>query len=174
MTFLIDKYSEAMLNKNDAELAKYVDDVEMKVGKPGIAEKLIKKYYWITGKTSFWWIIQKNGLEDWLWRRGVYGGAQFDDLKYPLSVLKEKLENGPVVLGTKKMGGLKGGHIILVVGYNQEKDCFICHDPFGNANKNYIDHNGNYVKYDYNFLKKYSEINGQIRCLYWRRNEKNI
>lgn len=154
---------------DDEMLAIYLDDVEASVGKPGIGEKIRQKYKWITKETSYWWLVQQAGLEKWLWRQGIKGSAiycdikgadrqaTFDEIEYFLD------EFSPVILQTKKMGGLKGGHIILAVGYDSEN--IICHDPFGNALTKYTDHDGKYVLYPKDFLIKYT--GNKIRCIYW-------
>lgn len=157
--------------KGDDRLKEYVDDVESTVGKPGIAEKVKKKFNWITGRTSLWWLVQKYGIEKWLWNNGVEGDCIFSDCEHSIYKLPELLKISPVILGTNKIGGLKGGHIILVIGY--ESGVFICHDPYGNARHNYKDHNGDSVEYTLEYLKKYTDMkNGKIRCMYWQGLEK--
>lgn len=157
-------YSPDIKAADDSSLAVYVDDVEETVGKPGIAEKAKRKFNWITGKTSLWWLIQKDGIESWLWRHGVKGQVVFRDSDFPFGVLPTIIDHGPVILGTTKMGGLSGGHIILAVGYDDNN--IICHDPYGNAQTNYKDEKGAFVKYPHDFLRKYT--GEKIRCMYWK------
>lgn len=163
---LMSYFCDSINGTDDIMLATYLDDVEDSIGKPGIAEWVKKKYSWIKGRTSFWWLVQKHGVEKWMWHRGENGEAIFEDLKMSLDEVPYLLKHyGPVILGTKRIGGLKGGHIILVVGYDKGK--FICHDPFGNAKHGYTIENGEYVEYDKEWLKKYT--GEKIRCIYWRR-----
>ena len=63
-----------------------------------------------------------------------------------LDDLREKLKSGPVIIGTNKMGGLPGGHIILAVD-NTPDGKFYCNDPYGDANTGYKDPNGASVIY---------------------------
>jgi uncharacterized protein YvpB len=57
-----------------------------------------------------------------------------------------------VIIGTFKLGGLPGGHIILLVGIDDYD--YIVNDPFGNANTNYKDKNGAGVIYPKELIKK--------------------
>lgn len=41
-----DEYAEA-----------YIDDTEANVGKPGIAEAVMSKFKWITGRSGAWWLV---------------------------------------------------------------------------------------------------------------------
>ena len=157
-------YSSKIRAFGDDMLAKYLDDVEASVGKPGIAERVMSQVNYITGRTSFWWIIQKAGIEKWLGREGLKGSIVFIDRTMPFEQLYTLLESGPVILQTKKMGGLKGGHIILAVDYDKD-GTIIAHDPFGNARTNYRDHNGSNVRYNPEWLKKYT--GKKIRCIYY-------
>jgi hypothetical protein len=162
---LLSFWSKDIDGSDDQLLSEYLDDVESTIGNPGIAEKVKRKYNWIRGRTSLWWLVHKEAVEKWLWQRGIKGESVFHDKSVPFDTLPELIEKyGVIVLGTKKMGGLPGGHIILAVGYTDTD--IICHDPFGNANTNYKNHDGSYVQYSKNFLEKYA--GKTIRCLYWR------
>lgn len=56
----------------------------------------------------------------------------------------------PVIVGTKLTGG---GHIIVVKGFRKELQ-LICNDPYGDANSNYKNHDGESVAYyDYQLPK---------------------
>jgi hypothetical protein len=150
---LMSFYSKNILGNDDTLLAEYVDDVEVKVGKAGIAEQIIQKVKWITGFSSLWWAVQQAGIEKWLLANSVKGKAVFvDGGTFPK--LNEALIFGPVIVGTKKMGGLPGGHIILLTGFNGID--YIANDPFGNATTLYKNQNGESVVYPYEFLKKYT------------------
>lgn len=147
---------------DDIALSKYVDDVEASVGnKPGLAEDLRTGNVSLKGRTSLFWVVQKAGMQKWLSARKVAGRAGVN-LRAPFSMLIDLLDSGPVVVGTNKMGGLKGGHIVLAIGYDD--DAVICNDPFGDATTNYEDRNGDSVRYSRSFLEKYF----RQRVLYWK------
>lgn len=147
----------------DKDLVKYIDDVEAQVGEPGIAEKVIQKFKWITGFTSMWWLVQKEGIEKWLWRSGIQGEAVYVDKGHWQDIIIA-LDYGPIILGTDKMGGLPNGHIILLIG--TDNDAFIVHDPFGNATTKYVDINGDAVRYPIKYLIGYAGDNP--RYMYWK------
>jgi hypothetical protein len=157
-------YSPDIDATNDTKLSIYLDDVEDSIGNPGIGEIVKRKYNWITGRTSFWWLVQKEGIEKWLWHVGIKGVVFFSDKQTDFDNLRKLVDNGPVILQTNKLGGLKGGHIILAVGYTD--NALICHDPYGNCMTNYKDHNGAYVAYPDEVLMK--ATGEKIRCLYWK------
>lgn len=161
---LMSYYCDKIKAGNDKGLSLYLDDVEATIGKPGIGEKIKNKYNWIKGHTSEWWLVQKAGIEEYLWRYGVKGSAIFCDQNVSYDDLRKLINKGPVILGTNKLGGLKGGHIILAVGYNESG--IICLDPYGNALKKYQSANGAYILYPDNFLR--IATGEKIRCLYWR------
>lgn len=148
---LMSYYSKAIAASDDIGLSIYLDGVEASIGKPGIAEWCKRKYKWITGKTSLWWLVQKHGIEERLWSKGVKGEAVFCDGTMTYPVLSALVEYHPVMIGTKKLGGLPGGHIILVVG--KIGDSLICHDPAGNATTHYKNRDGAFVNYPIDFLK---------------------
>jgi hypothetical protein len=156
-------YTENIDVYDDIELARYFDDVEDSVGNPGIGEQVKRKYKWITGNTSYWWHVQKKGIEEWLWKNGVWGDMHYCEDNV-FSNLYNVVKNGPMILGTKKLGGLKGGHIILVIGYNDDGD-FIVNDPFGDANTLYKNWQGVNVVYPRDMLEDHT---GKItRYMYW-------
>jgi len=157
-------YSSLYDGSDDKGLRYYVDNVEATVGKKGIGEKVRKKFSWIAGRTSLWWLTQKDGIEHYLWTSGVKGQVVFvEDRKKSLDHLKLKVQNGPVILGTKKIGGLPGGHIILLVGVSEKG--FYVNDPFGNATKNYKDHDGDTILYPFEYIEKY--LGNVLRYIYW-------
>ena len=157
-------YSKSIEATDDNGLAGYLDDVEMTVGNPGIGEKIKNKYNWIKGHTSEWWLVQQNGIEEYLWKKGTTGNAIFKDQTIGYDSLKGLLDVGPVILGTNKLGGLKGGHIILAIGYNDSG--IICHDPYGNAVTGYRSAAGGGVLYGDSYLRNFT--GEKIRCMYWR------
>lgn len=171
-------YSPRVEADNEAGLRWYVDEVEAQVGgRPGIAERVIRKFRWISGYTSLWWLVQKAGVEYVLRVHGVAGGGVFRESNGTAEEMSARLERGPVILGTSRLGGLRGGHIILVIGRESDANGrlqWIVHDPFGDANANYSRENGAAVRYDAEMLARYTEnVTGRpgcIRYLFWDEN----
>ena len=160
---LMSYYSLQIDALNDKQLAKYVDDVEASVGSiPALAEELKKKDPSVTGKTSLLWMVQKAGLQLWLDNLKVKGKAVCE-LSADFSKIKTLLKDRPVVIGTSKMGGLPGGHIVLGIGYDDIHT--VCHDPYGDARTKYKEQRGASVYYEDKFLEKY--FSGRI--LYWEK-----
>lgn len=59
-------------------------------------------------------------------------------------------KNNPVIcLGNFSSISYVSGHYNCIVGYDTEKETVITKDPFGNANTNYKDTNGNNMEYDW-------------------------
>ena len=85
-----------------------------------------------------------------------------DGLVSPDALVK-LLDENPVIIGTKKLGGLPGGHIILGVDATPDGHVIV-NDPYGNANGNYSDANGEGVIYSTAMFDKNSPK--AIRCLY--------
>jgi hypothetical protein len=161
---LMSFYSSNIKARDDKRLAQYVDDVEEQVGTSGIAEKIKLKFNWITGYTSLWWNVQKAGIEKWLWREGVKGEVIFVD-EGNWDYINTALVFGPIILGTKKIGGLPGGHIILLTGV-LNSGYYMAHDPFGDAVTKYKETDGTGVLYHIDLLK---EVTGnKPRFMYWR------
>lgn len=150
----ISYYDKNCDGSDDQQLKVYVDDVEATVGKPGIGELIKQKYNWITGHTSYWGIVQESGIQKWLPSHTI-----IFDTKFPIDRLPDLVEKGPVIISTRKMGGLKGGHIILLVDnyYHDEIGHigYYVNDPYGNAITNYINHNGENQVYTKNYLNKF-------------------
>jgi hypothetical protein len=169
-------YAKNIRADDDRGLMNYVDDVEATVGKPGIGEKVKQKYRWITGRTSMWWLVQREAIETYLWRNGVAGKIIFRDGDMLISSLPSVLRMGPVILGTHKMGGLPGGHIILAVDYDASIRSIIGNDPAGNARNKYADrhkkNSGHNVIYSLDWIRPYLKVpgvkDGYCRCMYWR------
>jgi hypothetical protein len=162
-------YCDNIKADDDNSLQLYVDDVEASVGKSGVGEKVKQKYNWITGNTSLWWNVQKEGIEKYMWKNGFHGEALFHDASFPFYSLSSILKDGPVIIGTHQMGGLPGGHIILLVDVDTNVDTFIVNDPFGNARTNYSDHNGNMARYSSKWLLPFVTYKKPdlIRCIFW-------
>jgi len=165
---LMSYYTDQIEGSDDEMLSRYLDDVEASIGTAGIAEKIKQKYKWITGDTSYWWLVQKAGIEEWLWRQGVGGQCVFNDGGLPISSLPEILKNAPVILQTNKMGGLPGGHIVLAVDFDSESNSLIMNDPFGNARTRYVSDDGADVPYFLPWLIPFITMNPECcRALYY-------
>lgn len=163
-------YTNRISSPDDKGLAAYLDDVEATVGKPGIAEACMRKYKWITGRTSLWWKIQEEGINKYLNDYGVGGSCAFFDGNFPIYSLSSVLRNGPVILATRGIGGLPGGHIILLVDHDEKEGSFIVNDPFGNAMMSYRDIDGSAVQYNYDWLKRYIVVQKErCRCMFWNK-----
>lgn len=159
---LMSYYSLEIDALDDKSLSKYLDDVEVTIGTtPGVAEEIQKQDHSVVGKTSLFWEVQRAGITKWLQQKNVIGKA-ICNYTSSLSQVRKLLNDGPVIIGTNKMGGLPGGHIILAIGFDDIH--IICHDPFGNANLNYSNSNGNSVYYEDTFLVKYFTN----KMLFWR------
>lgn len=168
---LLSHFSKEYRADNDTGLMNYVDDVEASVGEPGIAEKVRQKFNWITGKTSLWWLVQKEAIELYMWRAGIKGKAVFHDGTFPIYSLPVILKNGPIIIATNKLGGLPGGHIILLVDYDPDTRAVSVNDPYGNARVKYISHDGAGVLYSQDWLSQYLGGKGiqpgRCRVMYW-------
>jgi hypothetical protein len=161
---LMSFYTDKIDASDDNMLARYLDDVEIKVGEIGIGEKVFKE----NGFSSFWWSVQKAGIEKWLNGFGVSGHVVFRDKTIGFYDLKELLIPGPVIIGTDKLGGLPGGHIMLAVGSTDTS--LIAKDPYGDANTNYKNQNGDDVRYDFSFIMPHMiyKTPDKIRCMYFQ------
>lgn len=129
---------------------KFTDDVEANVGKRGTAEE-VKGW---SGRSSAWWIVHLAAIKKVLPNQKVVYSSNVS-----LDRLIEILQYSPVIFSASKIGGLPGGHIFVVVGYDKATDSFIINDPFGNAMKNYKDTNGANVKYPRSYLSKFAAKN---------------
>lgn len=164
--FAPDKYKY----DDDQMLSQYIDDVTNIVGKPGIAEELKGKNY--KSNTEYEWLVEKAGIEKWLHNAGVQGKIVYNYTtnEAPTNTwddIKNALKISPVIIGTTKMGGLPGGHIILLT--DCEGDNFQVNDPYGNALTNYVDQNGEAVIYSLEYLKKFTYSPTLVRAMWWQK-----
>jgi hypothetical protein len=159
---LLSFYVKSIIATDDQGLKRYVDDVSDTVGVPGVGEKIKRLHSYISGNSAYWWDVQKAGIESWLDHLG--GRCVFKDGNCTMTELVEQLSKGPVIIGTNKMGGLPGGHIILAV--DCEGKSLICNDPYGNALTSYRNVNGEMVYYPIDWIRKF--IGGdKIRCMWY-------
>ena len=140
-------YRAGIKADDDAGLKKYIAELT--------AQGAYREYEWLSQKN----LIQKY-LNDVLYL-GVdldtgAGLATPDELRFALKC-------GPVIIGTKKMAGLPGGHIILGVDVLPDGK-ILCHDPYGDANTGYKDPNGENVIYHTGLFDKDSP--DKIRVMY--------
>lgn len=144
-------YVPDIIAHDDNGLAKYVDDVSNIVGKPGIGEQVKSEHPEITGNTAYWWQVHKAAIEK-IFSDHLGHCPQKVAFREQVTIdeLKNALENGPVILGTRKLGGLPGGHIILAV--DKDAGNIYCNDPYGDATKGYASRNGENVKYPIDWL----------------------
>lgn len=154
--------------KDDKGLAQYLDDVEATIGKSGIAERTIAKLKLkITGGSSFWWRIQHEGIKEWAQMNGSTSDIVFRDGTFSIGSLPSVLATSPVIIATKKLGGLPGGHIILIVDYDEKNNSYVVNDPYGNAKTKYLDKNGDSVLYNAVWLYDYINVGaGKCRCIF--------
>lgn len=141
-------YDDKIHGDDDTALKDYVDNVSDAVGSPGIGERIKRKFAFITGNAAYWWQVHKAAIEERL-----CFPVQFRDGDMTLSELTEAVRLGPVIIGTSKLGGLPGGHIILLVdtdGIN-----FYANDPYGNAYSRYSDTHGANVCYPIEWFVKF-------------------
>jgi hypothetical protein len=135
-------YVREILAMDDKQLAEYVDQAEASVGIVGVAEAVIRKMPWIPQSgSSYYWDVHKAVLNSLFDRHGVDVQAQWFDAG-SWEQFMDDLAKGPLIVGTSRMGGLPGGHIVLVVGWNDDAKAFILNDPYGNPLSAYRNHNG--------------------------------
>ncbi len=146
---------------DDKGLAKYLDDVEINVGSPGIGEEIARKLG-IKAGSSYYFAVQQAGIQKWMNDRDCKGKVVFSEKKIKFYDLPDMLDKSPVILNTSGLGGTRG-HIILAIGYTD--DNIIVNDPFGDARDSYTDKYGEGLFYEKEWLKRYCGEN--IICLYW-------
>lgn len=139
----------ARIPATDATIKAYHDDLEQMVGSPGLGEEMAATNKEIKGHSSRYWIVQQEGINRILSKNGFQKKAVFRS--GTLKDIDEALRHRPVILGTKKIGGLSGGHIILVL--EKQNNEYICHDPFGDACTRYASTQGDYVRYSAKLLE---------------------
>ena len=166
-------YTDKIDALDDKGLASYLDDVEMSIGGTGIAEVIIaKKKMDLHEHSSFWWTIQQAGMEKWLHSFGVKGNALFHDGTFPIYSLPSILKTDPVILATNHLGGLPGGHIILLVDWDEKQKGFVVNDPYGNAYSKYTIRNGAGIIYGMEWLTQsiaMDPLKAKCRCMYWNK-----
>lgn len=154
-------FDEKIIAGDDVALKGYVDNVSDIVGSAGIGERIKRNFSFITGNSAYWWQVHKAAIEERL-----CFPVTFRDGDMTLAELIEKVRLGPVIVGTNKLGGLPGGHIILLV--DTDGISFTVNDPYGNAVSRYANKNGEAVSYPIDWLKQYmgDTYGSRIRAIY--------
>lgn len=135
-------------NVTDDELFRRANSPQMKAWVKKNYPKLEDRYFKEDRMNILWPVLEKLARDEigkeyvkW-WEPGV----PFEDL---MKKIRNEIDLGyPCVIGGKFT---PSGHIVAVVGYNDRG--LICHDPWGVAPE-YKNHNGAYVVYEYEYLKK--------------------
>lgn len=136
-------------------------------------DELVKQYVLDITKRSvddeYEWSCQAKEIQKYLANAGVDKEVKLGiDLNtgigtVDIETLGLLLDEGPVIIGTKKMAGLPGGHIILGVDHNEEG--ISCNDPAGDANTLYKSANGQGVMYKVRMFDAKYPL-GPIRCMW--------
>lgn len=82
--------------------------------------------------------LHLNNFSDMLAVLGTYltnNEFEFKTMFLTIDEIKQRLANGFPVITSGKFTA--GGHYIIFIGYDNEKNVFICDDPYGNFNKKY-------------------------------------
>jgi len=155
-------YSKKIDAKDDNQLSWLLDQVEASVGIRGVAERYIKLADFIPYKrSSYWWDIQKAGINYVLSEHKktdsliVNGSAEWIDTG-TWDQFNSALNYGPLIVGTNKMGDLPGGHIVLCVGVDYDREVYYLNDPYGNPLSKYKDYEGGNVEIPMDYLKEYA------------------
>lgn len=156
--------------KDDKMLATFVDDVCNLVGSPGIAEDIAKEYSLdVKDNLAYQWLIQEHAIQKWLWSKSVKGTTVLKvDLRTGRGLaswdeIRQALKISPVIIRTYKMGGLPGGHIILIVDIDGND--LICNDPYGDARTGYKNINGENVRYSIDWITPFTD--NHVRAMWW-------
>lgn len=147
---------------DDQGLATYVDDVCNTVGKIGVGEAISKKLH-ISGNTAYWWAVHQEAIREWIFKAGKKIDVIFEDGTASWNDFADAIKKSPVILGTNKLAGLPGGHIILVVDYDG-KNLYV-NDPYGDATTGYKDPNGTMRIYPKEWIKPY--VGGDHLRIMW-------
>jgi len=152
----------------DKNIAILIDDMEPKIGKPGWGEKFLTSVtggrYKSSSRIGSYLDVYNAYLKDKLIGTGyttsfAANGGLWKDVEFALDC------EMVVMIGTLIT---PSGHFISLVG--QEDDNYIVLDPYGNANTNYTDRNGNRVKYNKKWLQSKCQDGlgkkGFVRYLY--------
>jgi len=167
-------YAPAIDARDDKGLCRYVDDVETSVGEAGSAEAMMREDRRMRDlvargtKSMFFWAIHRHAIEGFLHREGVRGRCVFCETM-TLDDVDSVLEDGPVIMGTTALGGLKGGHVILLISKARHKNAYYVNDPYGDARTRYRQHDGCGVLYARKRIERHGTRHGRVcRCMFWQ------
>lgn len=89
------------------------------------------------GKLNQLWGVQLQYIKDKLFEKNISKEVMFEQLT-TIDTIKTALSKSSVIVGTTPTyQGQKLGHIMLVVGYDEEKNELIIDDPFGDFRDSY-------------------------------------
>lgn len=162
---LMSYYCEDIKGDDDDFLARYLFDIEDSLNKNGLGAEVAEHNH-LTGNSSYYFIVQAEGITQYLKNHGCDGEAFFKVIR--IDDLPALVQSGPVIVGTDKLGGLPGGHMILLCDVQDEGKSFIVNDPFGNAYSKYVDTDGDGILYKFDdFKNKLKPGNGKCNVLFW-------
>lgn len=147
---------------DDSALSKYVDDVCNLVGEKGIGEEVARKWK-ITGNAAYWWVVHQAAIKEWLEKAGLTCNVIFKDGNATWKELSEAVKKSPVIIGTYGLGGLPGGHIILIVDCD-DKNIYV-NDPYGDAITGYKTYTGAMRTYPIEWIKP--KVGGESLRIMW-------
>lgn len=119
----------------------------------------IKKVFAIGDTTEAW--VQVKALQELGLKASFKQNGNIEDLK-------QRIDQGfPCPVGILHHGPANApsgnGHWICVIGYEEEKQRFVVHDPWGeidNYSGTYISNNGERLRYSYNLFKRRWTVEG--------------
>lgn len=126
----------------------------------------------LNASDAFEWSCHAKLIDKYMRAAGFRGNVIINiDLDTGLGLCSKEslwsaLACNPVIIGTKKMSGLPGGHIILGID-NDINGNPIVNDPYGNALTGYKDTNGAGVTYTVSMFDAVNP-NGLIRAMWYQ------
>jgi hypothetical protein len=152
---LMSYYCPAFKGDDDDILASYLYDVEDSLNKQGIGAEIRQQMHLNPAlNSSYFFAVQAAGIEKWMDYFGRPGTAM-QGLGFKITDLPDMMLRRPAIISTHKLGNLPDGHMILLVDFDFGNEQFKVNDPFGNANTNYVDQNGDSVMYHFEMLTPY-------------------
>lgn len=152
----------------------YFDDIETSVGSEGIGEDFMRRHNLamvhemdgerVRERSGRWWSIQCSGASHYLQRFGSIFAARWAEI--PWAEVRRRLEDGPVVLGTKIPPS--SGHIILLVGMTPDRRFYIAKDPYGDGRSGYRTRaSGDGLLYGAEWLESHASYGAGIARAMW-------
>jgi hypothetical protein len=101
---------------------------------PGLGAWALSRY---RGNLNQLWQVQEKYINDKLNKYRIQKKARFN-ASTDTSLIKTMLVNSPVIVNTSPVyNGQRLGHIMLIVGYEQDKGQWVVDDPFGDFRTGY-------------------------------------